>query len=291
MKKGFTLSELLIALAIVGGLAGILTPIISRLIPNENVMRAKKAFHITAVTIQDMLNDETCYPDLSTLDRDDNSENPFKDYFKTVGGERVPRFTGLLDPHGYSGCKYWPDNEDAYDGDGKKIIADDQVNDMAGAKFVQVFMDKIGCYDEYNVAAGGEVTYPNVHDNDTDPFVCRTKDGMEWTFDVSDPVSEEVDPYIRIYVDVNGTESPNRKQPDTIVASEASDEDIEFWDFDYDDGNGHMYKVVNKDSAFARNSSFDTFRMDVDYKTGQITIQNEWVKDNIGPEADIMSND
>ena len=55
MKKAFTLTELLIALAVLGLLIAILTPIISNLIPEQNALMAKRSYYAVQTLISDML--------------------------------------------------------------------------------------------------------------------------------------------------------------------------------------------------------------------------------------------
>ena len=61
-KKAFTLSELLIALGVIGILTAILMPIVFSLAPDQNALMAKRAFYTTETIISDLLNDSSCYP-------------------------------------------------------------------------------------------------------------------------------------------------------------------------------------------------------------------------------------
>ena len=65
-RNAFTLSELLIALAVIGILTAVMMPIISALLPNQNVIMAKRAFYTTETIISDLINDDHCYPKIST---------------------------------------------------------------------------------------------------------------------------------------------------------------------------------------------------------------------------------
>ena len=62
IKKAFTLSELLIALGVIAILTAISMPIIHNLLPDQNVVMAKRAFYTTETIISDLLNDQYCYP-------------------------------------------------------------------------------------------------------------------------------------------------------------------------------------------------------------------------------------
>ena len=65
LKKAFTLTELLVALAVVGVLTAVLFPIIYNLMPDQNIMMAKRAYYSLQQGVADLINDEACYPDLS----------------------------------------------------------------------------------------------------------------------------------------------------------------------------------------------------------------------------------
>ena len=61
-KNAFTLSELLIALGVIAILTAISMPIIHNLLPDQNVVMAKRAFYTTETIISNLLNDQYCYP-------------------------------------------------------------------------------------------------------------------------------------------------------------------------------------------------------------------------------------
>lgn len=62
--KGFTLTELMIALAVIGILVAVVTPAIMRTRPNKNKMMVKKTFYATEQIINSLINDEILYPDM-----------------------------------------------------------------------------------------------------------------------------------------------------------------------------------------------------------------------------------
>lgn len=107
-RKAFTLTELLIALGVIGVLTAILMPIVFSLRPDQNTLMAKRAFYTTETIISDLLNDNFCYPRMSS---------------------RV----GLDDGMGRSKCKKWggEENTDAIN------------NENAPAKLVTLFADKL----------------------------------------------------------------------------------------------------------------------------------------------------
>lgn len=65
-KKGFTLSEIMITVLLMGILAMFLSPVITKLIPNKNKFMFKKAYMVTENAIDELINDDGLYPDNST---------------------------------------------------------------------------------------------------------------------------------------------------------------------------------------------------------------------------------
>lgn len=88
-KAGFTLSELLIALAVAGVLVAVLLPIVFNLMPNQNIVMARRAYNVAQATVYDMINDERCYPDLTNAD---------------------PPKEGFDDGAGHANCTSWPES-------------------------------------------------------------------------------------------------------------------------------------------------------------------------------------
>ena len=107
-RKAFTLSELLVALGVIGVLTAIVMPIVFALAPDQNVLMAKRAFYTTETIISDLLNDSYCYP--QTLSR-----------------------AGLDDGLGYAKCKKWGGEENA------GALS----NEDALTKLVTLFTDKL----------------------------------------------------------------------------------------------------------------------------------------------------
>lgn len=61
-KKGFTLSEVMITLGLLGVLAAILIPATTHITPSTNKVMAKKANYTVQKAISNMINDDTNYP-------------------------------------------------------------------------------------------------------------------------------------------------------------------------------------------------------------------------------------
>ena len=101
LNKAFTLTELLVALGVIAILCAVLLPVIFNLMPNQNIIMAKRAYYSLQTVISEMLNDTACYPD-----RTNAVDNP-----------RI----GLDDGKGYLGCGPWNDI-DASENATKKFI-------------------------------------------------------------------------------------------------------------------------------------------------------------------------
>lgn len=97
LKKAFTLTELMVALGVVGLLIAVLIPIIYNLIPDQNTIMAKRAYYSLQTVIADMLNDNGCYPDKSML---------------PDGRRRV----GFNDESFYDECDGWSGEDDIPEG-------------------------------------------------------------------------------------------------------------------------------------------------------------------------------
>lgn len=66
MRKftGFTLAELMIALAVIGILVAVVTPAIVKTRPNKNRIMVKKTFYTVENVVSSLINDERLYPDM-----------------------------------------------------------------------------------------------------------------------------------------------------------------------------------------------------------------------------------
>ena len=63
--KGFTLTELMVAMAVIGILVAVVTPAVMKTRPNKNKMMVKKTFYTTEQIVSTLINDERLYPDMS----------------------------------------------------------------------------------------------------------------------------------------------------------------------------------------------------------------------------------
>ena len=62
-KKSFTLSEIMIAMAVLGIIVAACVPIIMSMTPNKNAIMIRKAYYTTEQIISELINDENYYPD------------------------------------------------------------------------------------------------------------------------------------------------------------------------------------------------------------------------------------
>ena len=63
MKKGFTLAEVLVTMAVIAVVGAITLPIMTRIKPNEEVIMLKKAYYLIGRTVNELINDDEFYPD------------------------------------------------------------------------------------------------------------------------------------------------------------------------------------------------------------------------------------
>ena len=61
--KGFTMAELMVAMAVIGILVAIVTPAVMRNRPSKDKMMVKKTFYTAENIVSSLINDERLYPD------------------------------------------------------------------------------------------------------------------------------------------------------------------------------------------------------------------------------------
>ena len=192
--KAFTLTELLIALAVLGLLIAILMPIISNLLPDQNALMAKRAYYAAQTIVSDLINDEACYPDHTQ-----------SDYIDPVTGESDQR-VGFDDGYGYADCVKWGGVENT-----DSIDAED-----SASKFVTLFKNKL-----------------DINPNNDEGAVFETRDGVRWAIDAGFTANDP-DSMARITVDVNGGENPNCSQSANANATLKTGESCEARTDDFD---------------------------------------------------------
>lgn len=77
--KAFTLTELMIALTVIGVLSALVLPMLSNNSPNRNKMMMKKAYYTITDVVNDLINDTTLYPEIDSSGNEyvgfDNTQN------------------------------------------------------------------------------------------------------------------------------------------------------------------------------------------------------------------------
>ena len=195
MKKAFTLTELLISMAVIGVVCAILVPIVFNIMPNQNALMAKRAFYTAQSIVSELLNDEACYPD------------------KTKGSAGINRATtvrrvGFDDGFGYSGCEKWGGSTAT----SNTITTEGSPNE----KFVRLFANLMNRSSD---TIGSKKEDENNSDKITS-YNFTTKDGIDWEINVKESgfddwlnTAEDADPedsYVYIIADVNGAaKDPN----------------------------------------------------------------------------------
>ena len=200
--RAFTLTELLIALAVLGLLIAILTPIISNLLPEQNALMAKRSYYAAQTLVSDMLNDEACYPD--------NSQSIYKD----ASGNYLYRRIGFDDGFGYADCIKWGGVEHT------ESVSDACEN--SSSKFIIFFKNKL------------DIKNNNDENEENDANgVFETRDGMRWAIEPGF-VANNKDSYAKISVDVNGGENPNCGQSGEASSDLQTGSDCASRNDDYD---------------------------------------------------------
>lgn len=101
IKKGFTLLEILLTLAIMGVLAAVLLRCIAAAMPDAGKAKFLKAYSATRTVVAEMINDSSLYPDTSEF-LEDGSVNPNYGFANTT----KPVY-GLYSDEDFSGdCKF-----------------------------------------------------------------------------------------------------------------------------------------------------------------------------------------
>ena len=266
-KKAFTLTELLIALGVVGVLAVILMPVITNMLPDQNAIMAKRAYYTVQNVVSDMINNGECYPDTSKAASADLKRIGFDD------GYRYPNCENWeLDAnnHFYTEDQY----EDKLDEDGNPVLdedgnhvqikthsAGDPIEGEAGLKFSKIFQSLIDKDDNFNGV--------NEHH-------FKTKDGIEWRFlnldNFNTKNTPDPDSCVTLYVDVNGSKEPNRRDTGDGAASNFfSDRTTKKVEYNSD----------NPDT-------YDVFSMYI-CPDGKVTIRDKWANSAIDVEYDLQS--
>ena len=273
-KKAFTLTELLIALGVIGILAAILLPVISNLLPDQNVIMAKRAYYAVQNVVSDMINNADCYPDKSRSSFSDHGK-----HFKRIGFD---------DGFRYPNCSDWLAQDSDYRGADAETPykQGDPIERDARIKFSKIFYLSL---DKAQDSVEPDFSSTNIS--------FATKDGMHWGIvhpnsgdfngsgnDVCDNPNTDAkegdkcnpEAYASIFVDVNGASEPNKMQPRegaggslTITAVNA--------------------QASGTEKTRTSGSSYDVFEMRV-YADGRIEVMDSWAKKAIDASQDVLDS-
>lgn len=208
MKKGFTLTELMVALAVIGILVAVVTPAIMRTRPNKNKMMVKKTFYLTEQIVSSLINNEILYPDMREVCRHGGAsagnpdvycawgfdydyevehegetyegENKFGALFKSMLNVRIDD-TDSEDGEAPSGTDYYPV---FYTSDGVKWDLTGTKDAWEDSKIPGKFEDN---FDDdgsakaspANGAAGGGIIAIDVNGDEGPNQACTNEDGTE----------------------------------------------------------------------------------------------------------------
>lgn len=95
--KGFTLTELMVAMAVIGILVAVVTPAIMKTRPNRNKMMIKKSFYTAEQIVSTLINDERLYPDMRDICDNGNNEGLNENIYCAYGFDytRTARYEGV----------------------------------------------------------------------------------------------------------------------------------------------------------------------------------------------------
>lgn len=180
MKKiyGFTLSELMIALTVLGILCATVLPAIVKTMPNQNKIMMKRAYYMTTTIVEDMINDPQLYPysdDSGVINDGFNNIDSVTYGGKTYSGHT--KFIDLFANH---------------------LNIDGEINTTCPS----------------SGSSGGPTISPGGGGNRTYCRIFTTPDGMNWQLTTGYKL--EINKLVNsVLIDVNGDKKPNCLQGDT----------------------------------------------------------------------------
>lgn len=170
--KGFTLSELMIALTVLGILCATVLPAIINNSPNQNKMMMKKAYYTFAEVISELINDVANYPASDGLCPDTKTDG-------YIGFDCAPT-------SGHSKLAYLFSRQ--------LNLADGKIEDEATLK-----TDATYSRSSLSECYGASISC----------YVFETNDGISWAFPKSTFTKGNATKTISIGIDVNGDKKPN----------------------------------------------------------------------------------
>lgn len=163
--KGFTLSEVLIAMLVLGIIVSASVPVILKLAPNKNVAMIKKAYYTTETIVNGLINDQYYYPDES---------------IHCQGGQT----SGTSNTNTGGVCYY------GFDHNVSRRVFNTSIDTNASAKlkFSCLFASKLNIKENLTNVCNGTITE------------VTTMDGMTWNFNAITMNNNNS----QLYIDVDG---------------------------------------------------------------------------------------
>lgn len=180
--KGFTLAELMVALAVIGIIVAVVTPAIVKTRPNKNKMMVKKTYYTVENIVSSLINDEKLYPDKRDFCYLDESDSE------------------------HDMCRWGFDDDSEVEYEGEKY--------QGKEKFIKLFANKLNVKEDdvdFDLQKAIYYTYDGVKWDlsglmKADDLVWITDSDGVGTFDETSPKSG----LGKILIDVNGDEEPNK---------------------------------------------------------------------------------
>ena len=189
MKKiAFTLTELLVALAVIGILTAILMPIIFNIMPDQNALMAKRAYYTVQTIVSDMINDDNSYPDLRNTSED----------------EEIGAFSN---GYGYANCEKWTEDGNA------------------NVKFIKLFADKLDI--KGTLPTLTDENFQTTYSNDN-PYKFKTKDGIEWIIPTGEAGIDSNNLYIIVDVNGDDKPNCMQKESFSSITTVCTDREKGF---------------------------------------------------------------
>ena len=196
-KRGFTLTELMIALTVMGIICVTVLPAIVRTAPAKNKIMMKQAYYTTTTLVSDLINNPNLYPQV-------DSEGNMK-----VGFDNTEEVEYAGETYGGAATN---------DGNG------------AYAKFIGLFSAHLNKDGEIDTTCPSSSSEEEAVPDDSTWQYCRiftSPNGMKWSlYSVYTTASGENTN--TIVVDVNGNKEPNCMQGDDSANQECKDREEDF---------------------------------------------------------------
>ena len=186
-KWGFTISEMLVALAVLGILGAVLTPVIRKIMPDQNKVMIKRSYYQVTNTVAKMLDDDTLYSPYGAVGS---------------GNETTPIYSGF-------------DNKGTVNFNGKNYSGNSKFGGIFSAILNPVYVGNETYSVPYEVTGGDSYS--------SDVVLAVTKDGIKWIF--CTPTSGSSDIASAIIVDVNEEKGPNCFQGSSSCSTRVKDFD------------------------------------------------------------------